>query len=229
MKNFKIPGAESCRTLIRDLRTGHAGWIVRTSLSLVCAMAILSIMMVWLGLLESTGRRVTDSHIAITAGISSAVFCGSLALFWWSFRRFQTVLKSIFSIVTIWAIVTPAAFIIEAAMQRGEEFFIAAIIFLGIAASIAAIVLIMYNRFRAAPLARAIVHLSMNCPECGYSLMGLRVCRCPECGTEYTADELMQALGQGQVKILDSDKTLEPAQQIEADSTPIALPEPDPV
>ncbi len=30
------------------------------------------------------------------------------------------------------------------------------------------------------------------CPECGYNLSGLTHCRCPECGTEYTLDQLWQ-------------------------------------
>ncbi len=32
-----------------------------------------------------------------------------------------------------------------------------------------------------------------HCPRCGYSLVGLRQCRCPECGTEFSLDELWRA------------------------------------
>lgn len=31
----------------------------------------------------------------------------------------------------------------------------------------------------------------LPCPRCGYDLRGLREARCPECGTEYTLDELL--------------------------------------
>ena len=31
------------------------------------------------------------------------------------------------------------------------------------------------------------------CPKCGYDLKGLTMARCPECGTEYTLDELFGA------------------------------------
>ena len=31
-----------------------------------------------------------------------------------------------------------------------------------------------------------------RCPGCGYNLSGLRQCRCPECGKEYTLEELFQ-------------------------------------
>jgi hypothetical protein len=31
------------------------------------------------------------------------------------------------------------------------------------------------------------------CPNCGYNLTGLQSTRCPECGTQYTLDELLLA------------------------------------
>jgi uncharacterized paraquat-inducible protein A len=31
------------------------------------------------------------------------------------------------------------------------------------------------------------------CPKCGYNLTGLQSTRCPECGTQYTLDELLMA------------------------------------
>lgn len=228
MAKFSIPGAEGRRTLIHDLRSGHAGWIVRTALTLVSALAILSVTMAWLGLLESRGGWVRDEHIALTMGVGAAAFCGILALLWWSFRRFQGALKAIFAVIAIWAIVLPTTFLIASTMRGGEEFVIMATIFLGFATSIASIILIFYHRFRAGPTARAIVHVRMACPECGYSLVGLTICRCPECGTEYTVDKLIQALGRGQVIVEETVSPSEPAQQIEAHSTPRALPEPDP-
>jgi len=35
--------------------------------------------------------------------------------------------------------------------------------------------------------------LNVNCPECGYSLIGLSELRCPECGTRFVLDELIRA------------------------------------
>ena len=31
-----------------------------------------------------------------------------------------------------------------------------------------------------------------TCPLCGYNLSGLKIARCPECGTEYTIDALFK-------------------------------------
>jgi hypothetical protein len=36
---------------------------------------------------------------------------------------------------------------------------------------------------------------SIVCPTCGYNLTGLKESRCPECGTQFTLDELLAAQG----------------------------------
>ncbi len=35
---------------------------------------------------------------------------------------------------------------------------------------------------------------AVSCPVCGYNLTGLRETRCPECGTQYTVDQLLNAV-----------------------------------
>ncbi len=32
---------------------------------------------------------------------------------------------------------------------------------------------------------------AVTCPTCGYNLTGSSECRCPECGSKFTVDELM--------------------------------------
>jgi hypothetical protein len=34
-------------------------------------------------------------------------------------------------------------------------------------------------------------HQALVCPNCGYNLTGLSIARCPECGAQYTVDELI--------------------------------------
>ena len=34
----------------------------------------------------------------------------------------------------------------------------------------------------------------LGCPHCGYNMTGLKIARCPECGIEYTLNELFAAL-----------------------------------
>ncbi|MCP4249805.1 MAG: hypothetical protein GY778_22410 [bacterium] len=42
---------------------------------------------------------------------------------------------------------------------------------------------------------------ALPCPTCGYNLTGLQQARCPECGTQYTLDELYAAMGPPQVEL----------------------------
>lgn len=64
--------------------------------------------------------------------------------------------------------------------------------------------------WRETPLERAqrlgaISKQAIACPACGYNMTGLRQARCPECGTEYTLDELFGSL-RGKADDLESDQ-----------------------
>ncbi len=54
------------------------------------------------------------------------------------------------------------------------------------------------------------------CPSCGYNLSGLTRCRCPECGTEYSIDELWQSilpLGKSSPRHVESTQPVRKGQQ----------------
>ncbi|MAE67839.1 MAG: hypothetical protein CMJ18_26595 [Phycisphaeraceae bacterium] len=40
---------------------------------------------------------------------------------------------------------------------------------------------------------------ALACPTCGYSMMGLKEPRCPECGSRYTLDQLYTSQGESRV------------------------------
>jgi uncharacterized C2H2 Zn-finger protein len=50
---------------------------------------------------------------------------------------------------------------------------------------------VQQRRFK--PLLDADGQVNVRCPGCGYSLIGLRELRCPECGMQFTIDELIRA------------------------------------
>ena len=226
MVKFNIPGTEGRRMMLSDLRTGYAGWISRAALSLVSAAAILSAAMLWMGLLEASTGRLRDEHIALTMGVAGAIWCGVLALLWWTYRRFQVTLKAAFAVIATWAIVLPGTLLIDSMMQQGEEYLIAAAVLLGIAISFASIIQICYLRVRKGTVTRAIVRVRVACPNCGSSFVGLRVCRCPECGSEYTIETLVDALGRGDLVAEGAIEASEPEPIVEAPSAQRALPEP---
>ena len=43
----------------------------------------------------------------------------------------------------------------------------------------------------------------LACPQCGYNLTGLRQARCPECGTQFTLDELFASLTTAEPQLQD--------------------------
>ena len=49
----------------------------------------------------------------------------------------------------------------------------------------------------ARPLVAPTGEINVECPACGYSMVGLDQCRCPECGAEYTIDDLIRRQGYG--------------------------------
>lgn len=75
---------------------------------------------------------------------------------------------------------------------RDSEFLVAGATFLGAAALLLAWVPTMARAHRQR-LMDANEQLNVHCPSCGYSLIGLRELRCPECGTQFTLDELIRA------------------------------------
>jgi hypothetical protein len=42
------------------------------------------------------------------------------------------------------------------------------------------------------------------CPNCGYNLTGLQSTRCPECGTQYTLDELLASQPSRRADVADA-------------------------
>lgn len=81
--------------------------------------------------------------------------------------------------------------IIDWAVVNEEEILMTAI---GLAAG-AVILLIWIPYVRGASTRKQITDsdgvVQISCPDCGYSMVGLREARCPECGSAFTLDELI--------------------------------------
>lgn len=211
--------------LLHDVWRGQAGAVIRIGLSVISATAILAIAMTVLGIIEAGGGWLRDEHIALIIGTAAAAWCGTLGAIWWSYGRFQAVLKATFLILAIWAILIPLMVVVESAMQRGEEFIIAALVLLGVSLSITAVTLVIYRR-TGDDAGHAIVHMTVDCPSCGYSLIGLAACRCPECGVEYTIESLVTQMSGGRVRVA-SHELIEEGDSDEATLDDLALPEPE--
>ena len=94
--------------------------------------------------------------------------------------------------IGIGVITVVGAILTDRALRFQEEFLIAAVICLGVAAFVAVWL---------PPIARLELHsvrgrdgeVRVYCPKCGYSLVGLTELRCPECGERFTLDQIIAA------------------------------------
>lgn len=102
--------------------------------------------------------------------------------------RYRALLHSIATVVVTIGLCVLA----DEVGGRDEEILVLAVILLGAAALLLAWMPTMARAHRMA-LRNADDEINVNCPACGYSLIGLRELRCPECGREFVLDELIRA------------------------------------
>lgn len=121
-----------------------------------------------------------------TAGYWFALWRGQVI---WSRQRIRhTVLATVGAIV----VGTGVGYLIGASTGSDFQNFLA-----GLSSIILALICSVLV-WRETPAERAARFKSANadalvCPSCGYNLTGLTTARCPECGTQYTLNELLAA------------------------------------
>lgn len=179
-------------SLIDDLRTGRAGIVPRLCLSVVFAAALGALPMFVFGLIETSGRWVREEHIALGMCIMGAIWCVSMILVWGTYRRWQRIIKTTFAIFGIWVVTIPFCVMLVELVDRAD-YFIAGVLLLAAAVSILLIITATYRSRGGKALRTADGTVRVNCGQCGYSLIGLETCRCPECGWTFTLDELVDA------------------------------------
>ena len=100
-----ILGVTEGRSIVRDLRNGRAGALVRLGLSLAAAGLCLVPMFFLLGLMESRGQGVRDHHIGMAMAGAALLWGGSLILLWWSYRRFRHAIRALVAVIAVWILV----------------------------------------------------------------------------------------------------------------------------
>ena len=63
-----------------------------------------------------------------------------------------------------------------------------------------------YHQLHRVAQERRLRRIDVTCPACGYSLVGLSECRCPECGEQFTIEQL---LIENDVVLSESDEATE--------------------
>lgn len=189
-----ILGESEGRSIVRDLRNGRAGAVVRLGLSLAAAGLCLVPAFCVLGLLEVGGGRVQDQHVGMAMAITALLWGACLVALWWSYRRFRHAIRALVAVIAVWAFVVPAA-VTVAETVFPPEFFVAALIIAGVALTVVIVAVTMYHGSTGRRIIDATGAVRVECPACRYSLVGLSTTTCPECGTPFTIDEIIRAQG----------------------------------
>lgn len=95
--------------------------------------------------------------------------------------------------------------LVDRALRFQEEIFVAATVCIGAAALIRLWIPII-ARLENCAVRSDDGQVQVNCPKCGYSLVGLTELRCPECGERFTLDEIIAAQGYAESRSEQPDR-----------------------
>ncbi len=204
--NDDVSTAATDHSLLRMLGDGTAGAPTRLMISLAAgaflagvACIVSYILGYWFPLayrtpVSSFGRTtsyVSDEVAAVSFLLVGFIYLGVLYWIWSRHRRMRVIWigASLTFGITLVAILVC---VVVTAWFGGDEEFLVSGILLGAGGVIVAVWTHLYHRHISG---RALYDetgtLALRCPACNYSMVGLKESRCPECGREYTLDELL--------------------------------------
>lgn len=194
----------------RLLATDNADGVIRLLMSFLSAAVLAAVVMAILSVLEAalpnpvitytmadghtgsyTRSPIDDEHVTAALALAGMLWCAALAWIWRGFRRGWTWLVVLFQVFGAWLVAVPFCVFLDKMLVH-EELPIATVILLAIATNFY-FVAKGYARWKAPrPVIAPSGEVRVFCPRCRYSMVGLRESRCPECGTQYTLDDLIR-------------------------------------
>jgi hypothetical protein len=140
-----------------------------------------------------TGVHPTDELMLGTSVLAGVAFLAAVAWLWSRGRYNRAVIYATVLSVAIIGATIALGVLADSALSGDSEFVIAGIVFLGFAGLL---LMWLFAIRRRGPQGRPPRNaqdgmLDVLCPACGYRMVGLRESRCPECGAQYTLDELL--------------------------------------
>ena len=186
-------------SILQDLRSGAAPWPLRMALTIVAAGIMIAAVLFVLGLVEMSARRISDEHVAVCLILAGAAWGGATTWIWSGQRRARRVILSAIGVLGVWMVTIPLCVLIDEVFAR-EEMLIGGCIVAAVAASILIIAISTYRGIEGRAVQDDAGRVNVNCPRCGYSMVGLETCLCPECGGKYTLDQLIRAQEYGAVR-----------------------------
>jgi hypothetical protein len=183
-------------SLWRSLRAPEPNLAMRLAMSIVAALVLGAggIVAAWAYAQFYGNGYVRDEQAAVAMSLAGASWFVVLILIWRPMRYGrQIAVPTITTLAIIVAAIGGSVAIDELLNRRDEEMLILAVLLLGGAVIILVWLPTAQRLLRGRPVVGPDDLVLVSCPGCGYSLIGLRNLRCPECGTEFTIDELIRA------------------------------------
>jgi hypothetical protein len=197
-------------SLLRSIRDGSAGMASRLLVSLgiglfVSALAcvgcfVMGALFPPAGASASPVTRVhVDDYVAISCFLTAGV-AYLLPLLWiWSrwtssyrkLSRSRPILRTAAWTLGVWLSALLLCLIIGAIFSGDDEFLVAAVLLAAGGVTLSLWMHLDFRHFQGRALRDQAGAIDLRCPECHYLMVGLREARCPECGREYTLDELV--------------------------------------
>jgi len=189
---------DSYRLLWRSLRTPEPNLLLRIAVSAISGLALAAagIVGAW------AHARLTWGWVYVNWALSLAGICWSLTLVWIWQREPRGRCFVVPAVGTVGVGVTAllGASVLDEFVFRADGLLTTALFLLACAIVILLWLPAIQRVLRGRPVVSHDGSVLVNCPGCNYSLVGLRDLRCPECGMEFTIDELIRAQDYGGVR-----------------------------
>ncbi len=135
---------------------------------------------------------VRDEYLAVSFSLAGLIWS---AFLYWTWRYFSN--KASFVPTAVGSIVIGIGAILVTVLidrfVRGEEEYLIAALWLVAGAAVVWLWMGYVERWRAGrPVVTDEGTVNVVCPDCGYSMVGLRELRCPECGAAFSLDEIIR-------------------------------------
>jgi hypothetical protein len=182
----------------RQLRAPEGNLLIRLGASVASGLILIALACAaaWAFAQATASGYVRDEHIITTAASASLLWLVTLVIIWRPMKRGRFVVVPVLATLAVGIVVLGGGAAVDELLNlRDGEFLIAAIVAVGAAAVVIIWLPSVHRLVRGRPVVGPDNLVRVTCPRCGYSLIGLRDLRCPECGTEFTIDELIRAQG----------------------------------
>jgi hypothetical protein len=173
------------------------GALPRLVLALGCFIAVPVVYLISFTWIEEIAFPADRTALLASDVVTGALFLGAWILIWrnrlvWTTR---VVLKTVLCVLAglVAGGLAHSAFVAQTSRLDNEGIIFGGLAWLAVVVGGTGLIWFTEpasaRRFESADDSRPV-----TCPKCGYNMTGLKQARCPECGTQYTLDELFTTL-----------------------------------